>query len=105
MEVFTQITRLTALVFLLSGMSGIGLGLTVREITAPLRDARFVLMALLANFMLTPLLAVGLARVLHLDASFATGLLLLGLGAGAPFMPKVVGIAKGDPALAVALMI
>lgn len=104
-ETLTQLTRLIALVFLLSSMSGIGLGLTVREISAPLRDVPFVARALLANFILAPLLAIGIARALNLEPSFATGLLLLGLGAGAPFMPKVVGLAKGNLALAVALMV
>ncbi|MES2470225.1 MAG: bile acid:sodium symporter [Verrucomicrobiota bacterium] len=105
MEALTQITKLTALVFFMSSMAGIGLGLTWPQITAPLRKAGFVARALLANFVIAPLLAVVIAKVLRLDEPFATGLLLLGLGAGAPFMPKVVGMAKGDLAQAVALMV
>ena len=46
-----------------------------------------------------------MARLLRLDEPFALGLLLLGLAAGAPFMPKIVGIAKGDLALSVGLMV
>ena len=105
MEALTQITKLTALVFFMSSMAGIGLGLTWPQITAPLRNGSFVARALLANFVIAPLLAVVIAKVLRLDEPFATGLLLLGLGAGAPFMPKVVGMAKGDLAQAVALMV
>lgn len=104
-ETLTRITRLVALVFFLSSMAGIGLELTVTQLTAPLRNIGFVGRALLANFVCAPLLAVGIARALNLDGSSATGLLLLGLGAGAPFMPKVVGLANGDRALAVALMV
>lgn len=104
-EALTLVTKLCALVFFLTSMAGIGLGLTLREVTAPLKDLPFVLVALLANFVLAPLLAIGIARVMNLGESFAIGLLLLGLGAGAPFMPKVVGIARGDLAHAVALMV
>ena len=104
-EILTNITRLAVLVFLLSSMSGIGLGLTLQQIVAPLRNVKLVVFALIANFLLTPLLAVGIARLLRLEEPFALGLLLLGLAAGAPFMPKIVGIAKGDLALSVGLMV
>ena len=104
-EILTNITRLAVLVFLLSSMSGIGLGLTLPQIVAPLRNVKLVVLALIANFILAPLLAVGIARLLRLDEPFALGLLLLGLAAGAPFMPKIVGVAKGDLALSVGLMV
>jgi len=103
--ILTDITKLTALVFFLSSMSGIGLGLTLSEIAAPLRSVRLVVFALIANFLFAPLLAMGLARLLRLDEPYAHGLLLPGLAAGAPFLPKVAGIAKGDPALSVGLMV
>ena len=104
-EILTNITRLAALVFFLSSMCGIGLGLTLPQILAPLRNTKFVVCALTANFILAPLLAVGIARLLRLDEPFAIGLLLLGLAAGAPFIPKIVGVAKGDLAQSVGLMV
>jgi BASS family bile acid:Na+ symporter len=103
-EILTQITRLIALVFFLASMGGVGLGLTMGEFVAPLRNFRFVGVAVLANFVVAPLLAVGITRWFHLEEPIAHGLLLLGLAAGAPFMPKMVVAAKGDAALAVALM-
>jgi BASS family bile acid:Na+ symporter len=54
---------------------------------------------------LRPLLAIGIARLLRVEEPFALGLVLLGLAAGAPFMPKIAGIAKADLALAVGLMV
>jgi BASS family bile acid:Na+ symporter len=86
-------------------MSGIGLGLSLKQVVAPLRNARLVIFAVVANFIIAPALAVGIARLLRLDEPFALGLLLLGLAAGAPFMPKIVAIAKGDLALSVGLMV
>ena len=104
-EILTAVTRLFVLVFLVSSMSGIGLGLTLSQIVTPLRNARLVVFAVVANFIIAPLLAMGIARLLRMEEPFALGLLLLGLAAGAPFMPKIVDIAKGDLALSVGLMV
>ena len=93
------------LVFVLSSMLAMGLGLKVAQITAPLRNLRLVAMSLLANFAVMPLGAIVLARVLRLDEPLGVGLLLLGVAAGAPFLPKLAQIAKGDLAFAVALMV
>ena len=104
-EFFAAVARFSVFVFLVSSMSEIGLGLRLQQIVSPLRNARLVAFALFANFIIAPLLAVGIARLLQLDEPFALGLLLLGLAAGAPFMPKIVGMAKGDVALAVGLLV
>jgi bile acid:Na+ symporter, BASS family len=86
-------------------MLALGLGLKVAEITAPLRNIRLVAMSLLANFVLMPLTAVLLARILRLDEPLAVGLLLLGVAAGAPFLPMLAQIARANVAFAVALMV
>ena len=91
--------------FVLSSMVAMGLGLTVSQIIAPLRRARLVGLSLLANFVLMPVAALGLAALLRLDDPLGVGLLLLGTAAGAPFLPKLAQIAKGDLAFAVGLMV
>jgi bile acid:Na+ symporter, BASS family len=105
MAVLQHAVPIATLVFVVSSMVAMGLGLTVSAITAPLRNARLVAMSLLANFVLMPAAAVLLAKVLRLDEPFGVGLLLLGVAAGAPFLPKLAQIAKGDLAFAVALMV
>src|ERR1700704_2954378 len=65
------------IVFVLSSMLGIGLGLRVSEIVAPLRNGRLVALVLVANFVVMPAVALALARLLRLDASFAVGLMVL----------------------------
>jgi BASS family bile acid:Na+ symporter len=92
-------------VFLISNMAAMGLGLTLRQMRVPLANLHLVAYATITNFILVPLLAVGVSGVLDLAPSLATGLLLLGLSAGAPFMPKVAAIAKGDVALSVGLVV
>ena len=86
-------------------MFGSGLGLTLSQIVTALRNARRIVFAVIANFVIAPLLAMGIARLLRLEEPFALGLLLLGLAAGAPFLPKVVGVAKGDIAFSVGLVV
>jgi len=96
---------IATLVFVVSSMLAMGLGLKVAQVTAPLRNLRLVLMSLLANFVLMPAGAVVLARLLRLEEPLGVGLLLLGVAAGAPFLPKLTQIAKGNLAFAVALMV
>jgi bile acid:Na+ symporter, BASS family len=91
--------------FVLSSMLAMGLGLTIREIIAPLRNVRLILLSLVANFVLMPFVAIALARMLRLDEALGVGLLLLGTAAGAPFLPKLAQIAKGNLAFAVGLMV
>jgi len=96
---------IATLVFVVSSMVAMGLGFKVAQITDPLRILRHVSLSLLANFVLMPAAAVVLARVLRLDEPLGVGLLLLGVAAGAPFLPKLTQIAKGNLAFAVALMV
>jgi BASS family bile acid:Na+ symporter len=82
-----------------------GAGLTISQIFEPLRNLRIVVLALLANFVLMPLGAYALAKLLWLDEPFGIALLLLGCAAGAPFLPKLAELAKGNLAFAVGVMV
>jgi BASS family bile acid:Na+ symporter len=104
-EFLSKIIPLTILVFVVSSMLAVGLSLTVGEILAPLRNRRLVSLALLANFVLMPLAAFVIARLLQLDQPLTAALLLLGTAAGAPFLPKLAAVAKGSLAFAVGLMV
>jgi BASS family bile acid:Na+ symporter len=105
MEFLSKAVPITMLAFVVSSMLAVGLSLTVGQIVAPLRNRKLVLLALLANFVLMPLAALGIARLLRLDQPLGIALLLLGAAAGAPFLPKLAGIAKGNLAFAVGLMV
>ena len=105
MELLSQAASVAMLSFVVSSMLAMGAGLTVAQITEPLRDARLVVLALLANFVVMPLGALALAKVLTLDEPLGVGLLLLGCAAGAPFLPKLVQLAKGNLAFAVGAMV
>jgi len=105
MELLNTLYNLMGLVFVLGTIASMGLSLTMKQITGPLRNARFVIMALLANFVVPPILAFILIRVFSLDESLAVGLLLVSLAAGAPALPKTAVFAKVDTAAATGLMV
>ena len=96
MELIQKASSVAMIAFVLSSMVAMGLGLTVSQTIAPLRRARLVGLSLVANFVLMPVAALGLAALLRLDEPLGVGLLLLGTAAGAPFLPKLAQIAKGD---------
>jgi BASS family bile acid:Na+ symporter len=91
--------------FAISTMLAMGLRLSLGEIVRPLRNPRFVGAALILNFAVLPLIAWALAEVLTLGADVRTGLILISAVAGAPMIPKLVSIARGDAASATALVI
>ena len=66
---------------------------------------RFVIMALLANFVVVPVAAHVLSLVFSLDEALVTGLMLVSLAAGAPGLPKMAEFAKVDTAAATGLMV
>lgn len=104
-ELLTALSNLFTFTFVVTSMFSMGLGLTIPQVTGPLRNARLVILALVANFVVVPLLAVLLSRVIPLEQDLQIGLLLLGTAAGAPFLPKLAQIARANVAFAVGLMV
>jgi predicted Na+-dependent transporter len=100
----SSIAAISGLLFVVGSMLATGLSLTVAQILQPLKNARLVILALLANFVLVPLLAYGITLVIPLDQSLQIGLIVLSTVAGAPFLVKEVQAAKGDLSLGVGLM-
>jgi BASS family bile acid:Na+ symporter len=104
-QFFEALLKLSGLIFVVSSMLAMGLSLTVSGIVEPLRDPVRVVLALVANFVLVPILALAIAKGFGLDQALQNGLIILATAAGAPFLPKLVQGAKGDIAFAVGLMV
>jgi ACR3 family arsenite transporter len=100
----SAIAAISGLSFVVASMLGMGLSLSMAKILQPLKNARLVILALLANFVLVPLLAYGITLLIPLDESLKIGLIVLSTVAGAPFLVKEVQAAKGNLALGVGLM-
>src|SRR5262245_4650831 len=92
-NILSMATTAATLCFVISSMLAAGAGLTVTRILAALSNVRLTALTLLINFVLMPLVAVLLAKILRLDEAFGIGLLLLGCAAGAPFLPKLAELA------------
>ena len=67
MQLLSKAATVAMLSFVVSSMLAMGAGLTVSQIFEPLRNVRLVVLALLANFVVMPLGALALAKVLGLD--------------------------------------
>ena len=104
-ELLSKAATAALLSFVIASMLATGAALAVGDIVKPLRNGRLVTLVLFANFVLMPLAAIFLAKVLWLDQGFGVGLLLLGCAAGAPFLPKLAELVGGDLPFAVGAMI
>lgn len=104
-EFFQAIAGLSGVLFVITSMLAMGMSLTIPQIMEPLRNIRLVIMALLANFVLVPLLAYLVIRIIPLAQPLQIGLAILATAAGAPFLPKLVQGAKGNIAFGVGLMV
>jgi predicted Na+-dependent transporter len=105
MELLNTLYNLMGLVFVLGTIISMGLSLTMKQITGPLRNGRFVIVALVANFIISPIAALLLINIFSLDEPLAAGLLLVSLAAGAPGLPKTAVFARVDIAAATGLMV
>lgn len=92
-------------VFSVSSMLSVGLGNPARELVQRLRATSRVVRAVAANFVLVPLLAVAVTRLMPLAPPLATGLLLVATAAGAPFLIKLTEVAEGEMGSSTALLV
>ena len=75
-------------VFVVSTMLAMGMSQHLGDVVAPLTRPAPVVLALLVNFVISPVMAVTLSRLVPLQPAHATGLLLLSAAAGAPTSPN-----------------
>jgi len=99
------LTKLCVALFVTTSLLHAGLALTVAQVRSPLRDRRLVLGALIGNFVLVPAAAMLIARLFDLSDGLSLGLLLVAMSAGAPFLPRLVELARGNAALGVVMML
>ncbi len=104
-ETLATLAQVAMLVFVVTSMAAMGLSLTLDRVIRPLRDLRLVALLLAANFVAVPAVAIAASRVLPMDGTSAAAVVLIGACAGAPFLPKLAQLAKGDLALSVGEMV
>jgi predicted Na+-dependent transporter len=104
-QLFSILMNLSTLVFVVTSMLVMGLRLSVSQIMAPMRKTRLVILALVANFILVPLVAYLVTSIFPLSDGLKIGLILVSTAAGAPFLPRLAQIAKSNLAFSVGLMV
>jgi predicted Na+-dependent transporter len=103
--IFIAIGSLGVLIFIVTSMLGMGFSLTIPQILTPLKNRKLIIMSLVANFILVPILTLLIVGIVPLSEGLQIGLILVGFAAGAPFLPKLVQVAKGDMAFTAGLMV
>jgi len=97
--------RVGVVLFMLGSLGGAGLGVTIRDAIAPLRQPRFLLVSFVTSWVVCPLAALIVLRLVPLAEPYAAGLVLLALAPCAPFAPAMVKTAKGDASALAAFMV
>jgi predicted Na+-dependent transporter len=103
-ELLSSVAGISSLLFVVTSMLALSFKLSVQQMTQPLKDIRLVILALLANFVLVPLLALAIIEVFPLDQTLQIGVMLLATAAGSPFIPRLVQGARGNVPYSVGLM-
>lgn len=97
--------KLLVLVFMAGSLLEMGLGLSVTDALTGLRNRIFLAYGVVFAFVIGPLLAWMLTRIIPLEPPYAIGLMLLGLTPCAPFLPVMVNRAQGDIGYAPAMLL
>ena len=95
--------QLLAAIMLVALTFGAGLQVNREHLKATLRNVNLIVRALLANFVLVPIVGVLIAKALRLPGPVATGFLLMAIAPGVPFVLASVRKRGGSLGLAVSL--
>src|SRR5512139_2164649 len=104
-QILEQIQTITIVIFMVGNLLEVGLRLKVAEAFAALRNARFVVLAILWCFVLGPALAVLLTKIIPLAQPYALGLVLLGMAPCSPAIPVMMRKSGGSLAYMSAFML
>ena len=85
------------LVFVVAASLGQGLGVTRQSLIAPLRaHSQLNVMMLISTFIIVPAVLIGLGALLPFHNQVKMAIVVLALCGGAPFVPWLVSLAKGN---------
>ena len=93
------------LIYVVSGMLALGLSQTVRQILEPLRNVRITISAVVASYVILPLIATTIARLFGLDPALRYGLVLLAMAAGAEVGPIFTAKSNANVSLAGGILV
>lgn len=97
--------NILVVIFTVANLAAMGMELNAHEAIQTLRSARFVLLTVVWGWVVGPILAYLITKVIPLAGPHADGLLLVSMAPAAPFFPPMVRKARGDMAFAGAFML
>ena len=100
-----RVALLLVPVTLFEMMLAIGLGVSLADLAAVLKNARLVARVALANYFAVPAIAVALLVSLHARPMVAAGVLHAAVCPGAPYAPPLTRLARGSVPVSVGLMV
>jgi len=103
-EFLRQSVPLAIAIFLVTAMLSLGLEMTIKQVSQPLRNRWLVIKSLLVTVVAVPLVAIVLSRVIPMEQALATGLVLYALAAGTEGGPKFVQMVQGNTPFASGLL-
>jgi BASS family bile acid:Na+ symporter len=104
-ELLSHVLTPVILIYVVSGMMALGLSQTVRQIFEPLRNMRITISAVVASYIILPLLAASIARLFGLDPSLRYGLVLVAMAAGAEAGPIFTAKSNANVSLAGGILV
>lgn len=104
-EILQQLFNIMIIIFMVGNLLEVGLSLQLDEARSALRNLRFLGLTLIWCFVLGPILAILLTKIIPLAEPYGIGLILLGMAPCTPAMPIMVRMAGGSVAYMSAFMV
>ena len=93
------------LIYVVSGMLALGLSQTVRQIFEPLRNIRITISAVVASYIILPVIAALISRLFGLDPSLRYGLVLIAMCGGAEIGPVLTATSNANVRLSGGILV
>lgn len=99
-----DIFGIVAILYCVANLGSMGLELNLTETMKALRSPRLVILTLIWSWVIGPLLAILIIKILPLSEAHGAGLLLFSLAPTAPMLPILIRKAKADMDISAAMM-
>ncbi len=99
-----DIFGIVAILYCVANLGSMGLELNLTETMKALRSPRLVILTLVWSWIIGPLLAILIIKILPLSEAHGAGLLLFSLAPTAPMLPILIRKAKADMDISAAMM-
>lgn len=93
------------LIYVISAMLALGLSQTVRQIFEPLRNMRITISAVVASYIILPLIAASISRLFGLEPAMRYGLVLIAMAAGAEIGPLLTATSNANVRLSGGILV